>query len=278
MSTYFIGDIHGCYYELSNLLKKVSFSSVTDTLWLTGDLVTRGPNSLQVLRYIKSLGPRVKLVLGNQDIKFISIYNGIIQPKLSDNLTELIEAPDASVLMEWLRLQPLLQIDENKQIVMSHAGIFPHWNLDMTQKYAKEVKLILSSSNYLHFLQDLYNGSQDCSEKNIIKLRFITNVLTRMRYCFPNGQLDFSCKLPPPLAPKPLIPWFSIPRTKKFSNINYTMVFGHWSSLKGKYTPSNIISLDTGCCWGGNLTMFCWEDNYYLSYSSRKNQFFTYIK
>ncbi|MEI4220060.1 MAG: bis(5'-nucleosyl)-tetraphosphatase (symmetrical) ApaH [Candidatus Dasytiphilus stammeri] len=274
MATYLLGDIHGCYAELCLLLKKVSFSPLKDTLWLTGDLVSRGPKSLQVLRYIRSLGPTVRLVLGNHDIKFISIYNGITRPKLSDNLTELLEAHDAKDLMEWLRLQPLLQIDENKKIVMSHAGIFPQWDLETTKKYAKEVELMLASSDYLKFLQMLdhsanrqYLKNENLNRSNFVRLRFITNVLTRMRYCLPNGTLDLACKVAPPLAKKTLVPWFNIPRPKKFSNVSYTMVFGHWASLTGKYTPDGIMALDTGCCWGGNLTMFCWEDHYYLSHS-----------
>ncbi|WWO97414.1 MAG: bis(5'-nucleosyl)-tetraphosphatase (symmetrical) ApaH [Candidatus Dasytiphilus stammeri] len=264
MSTYLIGDVHGCYNELCILLKRVNFDPKKDILWLTGDLIARGPNSLKVLRYIRSLEKSVRLVLGNHEINLIALY-GNYNKKNNKDLEEIIKASDADDLIYWLRHQPLLQIDEEKKIIMSHAGIYPQWDLKTAKKCAREVELILASDNYITFFHDMYNSSNMLNSwspklKGIVRWRFIMNVLTRMRYCFPKGQLDMKCKDAPSYAPAPLQPWFSLPNRILLSSDDYTIIFGHWASLNSQdTTPNGIIGLDTGCCWGGSLTMLCWE-------------------
>lgn len=272
MSTYLIGDVHGCYDELRALLQQVDFNPEQDTLWLTGDLVARGPGSLEVLRYVKSLGDAVRLVMGNHDLHLLAVYAGISRNKPKDRLTPLLEADDADELINWLRRQPLLQVDEEKKLVMGHAGITPQWDIETAKKCAREVEAVLASDSYPLFLDAMYgdmpnNWSEDLT--GLARLRFSTNALTRMRYCFPNGQLDMICKDAPESALPPLKPWFNIagPVAR-----DYTIVFGHWASLEGKGTPEGIIGLDTGCCWGGTLTLLHWETQRYVVQPSNREK------
>lgn len=272
MSTYLIGDVHGCYDELHSLLQQVAFDPEKDTLWLTGDLVARGPGSLEVLRYVRSLGNAVHIVLGNHDLHLLAVYAGISRNKPKDRITPLLEAPDADELINWLRRQPLLQVDEEKKLVMAHAGITPQWDIETAKMCAREVESVLSSDSYPLFLNAMYgdmpnNWSPELT--GLARLRFSTNALTRMRFCFPNGQLDMICKEAPDSAPPPLKPWFAIENPVAR---DYTIIFGHWASLEGKGTPDGIIGLDTGCCWGGSLTMLRWEDRQLFIQPSNRQQ------
>lgn len=270
MSTYLIGDVHGCYDELQSLLGQVAFDPVRDRLWLTGDLVARGPASLEVLRFVRSLGDSVKLVLGNHDLHLLAVYAGISRNKPKDRITTLLQAEDADELINWLRRQPLLQVDEEKKLVMAHAGITPQWDIATAKMCARELESVLRSDTYPLFLDAMYgdmpnNWSPELS--GLARLRFSSNALTRMRFCFPNGQLDMISKESPSSAPPPLKPWFTIPGPV---SRDYTIVFGHWASLEGKGTPEGIIGLDTGCCWGGTLTMLRWEDKQVFTQASHR--------
>lgn len=273
MSTYLIGDIHGCYDELKIILAQVRFDPAVDTLWLTGDLVARGPGSLEVLRLVRSLGDSVRLVLGNHDLHLLAVYAGISRNKPKDRITPLLEAPDADELINWLRRQPVLQVDEEKKLVMAHAGITPQWDLATARQCAREVEAVLKSDSYPLFLDAMYgdmpnNWSPELS--SLARLRFSTNVFTRMRYCFPNGQLEMNCKDTPEKAPAPLRPWFALPGPV---SERYSLVFGHWASLMGQGTPAHIYGLDTGCCWGGKLTLLRWEDKAFTRVpSNRQNE------
>ncbi|CAM3800918.1 bis(5'-nucleosyl)-tetraphosphatase (symmetrical) ApaH [Xenorhabdus thuongxuanensis] len=268
MATYLIGDIHGCYREFRSLLEQVNFNPSEDTLWLTGDLVARGPDSLAVLRYIKQLGSAVKLVLGNHDLHLLAVYAKISRNKPKDLLDELLSASDVDELINWLRKQPMLQIDDELKLVMAHAGLTPQWDLETAKICAREVEAILRSDSYPLFLNEMYgdmpnNWTPELS--GLARLRYSTNALTRMRYCFPHGQLDMSCKSKPENAPAPLKPWFELPRSIPE---NYSIAFGHWAALEGQGTPTGIYALDTGCCWGGKLTLLRWEDKQYFSQDS----------
>lgn len=272
MSTYLIGDVHGCYRELRALLEQVNFEPQKDTLWLTGDLVARGPESLQVLRYVKSLGSSVRLVLGNHDLHLLGIYCKISRNKPKDHLDELLNAPDADELINWLRRQPLLQVDEEKKIIMAHAGITPQWDLDTARMCAREVESVLSSDAYPLFIDAMYGDMPNNWSESLMglpRLRFSTNALTRMRYCFPHGQLDMMCKDTPTKTPSPLKPWFALPNKLPEG---YSIFFGHWASLEGKYTPEHVYGLDTGCCWGGDMTLFHWESKQYYYQKSQQKQ------
>lgn len=270
MSRYLIGDIHGCYDELMALLQQVAFVPGKDQLWLTGDLVARGPDSLRVLRYVKSLGNSVRIVLGNHDLHLLAVFAGISRNKPRDHLTPLLEAPDVDALIHWLRRQPLLQVDEEKKLIMAHAGITPQWDLPTAKQCARDVEALLASDSFPLFLNAMYGDMPNnwCGKlTGLARLRFIANAFTRMRYCFPNGQLDMYNKTAPQHAPAPLKPWFAIPGpvTKE-----YSVVFGHWASLRGQRTPEGIYALDTGCCWGGALTCLRWEDKQYFSCPAKR--------
>lgn len=273
MSTYLIGDVHGCIDELKALLAQVDFDPQNDALWLTGDLVARGPSSVEVLRFVSGLGDCVRMVLGNHDLHLLAVYAGISFNKPKDRITPLLEAEDADELINWLRRQPVLQVDEDLKLVMAHAGITPQWDLDTAKMCAREVEAVLSSDTYPLFLDAMYgdmpnNWHPELS--GLARLRFSTNAFTRMRYCFPNGQLDMICKDVPGNAPKPLKPWFDIPGPVQ--EAGYSIAFGHWASLEGKGAPEGIYALDTGCCWGGDLTMLRWEDKTYFTQPSNRHK------
>ncbi|UVK77803.1 MAG: diadenosine tetraphosphatase [Sodalis sp. Fse] len=270
MSLYLIGDVHGCYYELKTILSQVHFDPALDMLWLTGDLVARGPDSLEVLRLVHGLGDSVRIVLGNHDLHLLAVYAGISHNKPIDRITPLLKAPDANELINWLRCQPFLQVDEKKKLIMVHAGISPQWNIELAQQCAREVEDILASDNYPLFLDAMYGdmpNNWSTKLNGLERLRFSTNVFTRIRYCFPNGQLEMNCKDTPEKAPAPLRPWFNLPGSVPK---RYSIVFGHWASLMGQGTPAGIYGLDTSCCWGYELTLLRWEDKKFIRQSSNR--------
>ncbi|MFB6435106.1 MAG: bis(5'-nucleosyl)-tetraphosphatase (symmetrical) ApaH [Candidatus Malihini olakiniferum] len=266
MSTYLIGDVHGCFDELIALLGQVSFNPAHDRLWFTGDLAARGPSSLDVLRYVRALGPSAQMVLGNHDLHLLAIYAGIRKHKPKDRLNDLLNTRDVDSLINWLRRQLVMLVDDDLKLVMAHAGITPQWDLATAKMCAREVEAILRSDSYPLFLDALYGDMPNhWSQKlsGLPRLRFSTNVFTRMRYCFSGGQLDMICKEPPSQAPSLLKPWFNLPSLVVEGNADkpgYAIAFGHWASLEGKGAPDNIYPLDTGCCWGGELTLLRWED------------------
>ncbi|WP_284443313.1 symmetrical bis(5'-nucleosyl)-tetraphosphatase [Buchnera aphidicola] len=265
MSTYFISDIHGCYKEFRMLLKQSSFNTKKDYLWIAGDLVSRGPNSLDVVKYLYSLKDRVKIVLGNHDINLIAVHAGVKKNKKENCFDEFLSSSDSTKLINWLRCQPLLKVDEKRKIIMVHAGISPQWDINIAKFCALEINYFLSGKNYSVFLQDIYNNNINFWQLNLNpldKLRYAINSFTRMRYCHPDARLNMSYKQSPSFVKYPLKPWFLIP-----SNISkfYSIFFGHWSSLKGTYIPKPFFSLDGGCCWGEELIMFRWEDKKWFS-------------
>ncbi|CAL4042449.1 Bis(5'-nucleosyl)-tetraphosphatase [symmetrical] [Buchnera aphidicola (Anoecia corni)] len=260
MSTYFVGDIHGCYRELVLLLKKIKFCPKKDELWSTGDLVGRGKYSLEVLRYLFSLGKSVKIVLGNHDLNLILAYKN--RKYMKNYMNQIFNAPDHSKLISWLRKKPIARINEKKKFILSHAGIYPQWNLQKIKLYTQKIKNMLIKNNFFNILEIIRgNNSTTWKETNssIEKIKFIINAFTRMRFCFKDGTLELNSKKNPKLIKNTnLIPWFNINN----SNLkNFTIIFGHWSSLNGKGTPKKIIALDTGCCWGGSLSVLKWEEN-----------------
>ncbi|BBI01128.1 diadenosine tetraphosphatase [Buchnera aphidicola (Nipponaphis monzeni)] len=260
MSTYFIGDIHGCYKQLRLLLEKVKFNSVKDQLWITGDLVARGPESLQVLRYISSLKNSAKTVLGNHDLYLIKSY--FTKNYTEGYISELFKAKDIEHLIYWLIKQPLLRINLEKKIILVHAGIPPQWNVETAQSCIKELELEFNNTtniiNVLNLVET--NDQRIIWKKNLNKndrLKFSINALTRMRYCFLNGDLNMLYKDYPISVKFNVKPWFLIA-----NNIpkDFSIIFGHWASLQGKNTPQKFFALDTGCSWGEHLTIIRWED------------------
>ena len=265
MANLLIGDVHGCYDELMRVLEKAEYSD-SDIIWFTGDLVARGEKSLEVLRFVKSLGSKARMTLGNHDLNLLAIYAGISKNKSKDHLTPVLTAPDCDELINWLRRQPVLQIDEELKLIMAHAGLSPQWDLETAKKCAKDLEAILSSDSYPFFLDAMYGDLPDfwtTELQGVERLRYIANAFTRMRYCNLDGRLDMYFKESPPEAPGKLKPWFMLLENSDYYP-KYSIAFGHWASLNGKYTPEGIYALDTGCCWGGKLTCLRWEDKQYF--------------
>lgn len=259
MTIYAIGDIQGCYEDLTNLLDKIHFNPSKDKLWFVGDLVNRGPDSLSTLRFIKELGESAKTVLGNHDLHLLATYHGIKRNN-DTSVQELLNAPDCDELIDWLRTQPLLIHDEQTNFTLVHAGIYPQWTLSQAKRYANELETVLSSDNYLDFLNHMYGNRPNQWSNELTgwdRLRFICNSFTRMRYCHANGQLNFDYNGAPGSQENNLIPWFDVPHRV---NNNEKIIFGHWSTLgyfqkqNNLIIPDNIYATDTGCVWGGTLT------------------------
>ncbi|MCA0935273.1 bis(5'-nucleosyl)-tetraphosphatase (symmetrical) ApaH [Vibrio alginolyticus] len=258
MATYIVGDIQGCFDELQRLLEQVSFSPKNDQLWLAGDLVARGPKSLETLRFVKSLGDSAKVVLGNHDLHLLAVSHGVKKLKEKDKTSPIFTAPDSKKLLRWLTQQPLLA--EHNEFVMCHAGISPQWDLETARQCAREVESILQSDHLSWLLHNMYSNTPDywdASLKGLERYRYTINAFTRMRFCFPDGRLDMDCKLPPQqVSADELIPWFELPQRV---SLGKPVLFGHWAALQG-HVDDEVIGLDTGCVWGGELTMIRWED------------------
>lgn len=258
MATYLVGDIQGCFDELQQLLTTVDFDATNDTLWLAGDLVARGPKSLETLRFVKSLGDSAKVILGNHDLHLLAIYHGINPIKKKDKTAPIYEAKDCDELIHWLRQQPLFL--EHDEFVMCHAGISPQWDLQTARQCSQEISQLLSGDDWVWLLSNMYDSLPDfwhADLKGMERNRYIINAFTRMRFVHPDMRLDMKCKLPPSEAKQgDLLPWFEHPERIQLEK---TVIFGHWAALMG-HQDNNAIGLDTGCVWGGELTMLRWED------------------
>jgi bis(5'-nucleosyl)-tetraphosphatase (symmetrical) len=251
MSIYAIGDIQGCFDDLLRLLDTLSFNENTDQLWFAGDLVNRGPKSLETLRFVKSLGSSAVTVLGNHDMHLLaaSCIQKIANKK--DALSQVLEAPDRDELIHWLRHRPLFH--HNDDFCLVHAGLPPQWDFNKTKRMAIIAEKALQDPDYQVFLKQMYGNKPNiwsANLKGVPRLRFIINCFTRMRYCDVNGRLDFANTGPLGSQPKSLLPWFEVPKRK---NADMRIIFGHWSTL-GYYEGSNCYGIDTGCLWGGQLT------------------------
>jgi bis(5'-nucleosyl)-tetraphosphatase (symmetrical) len=281
MAIYLVGDIQGCFNELTSLLLQVNFDAKTDTLYLAGDLVARGPNSLETLRFVKSLGKSAKVVLGNHDLHLLAVHAGIKKAKKSDNLSALLSAPDVDELMDWLAAQPLLQIipndnsaskketiNQESHAYMSHAGISPQWQLTEALEQAEFIHTKLASIDRTIWLALMYGEEPNNWHKaktDVEKFRYSINAFTRMRFCFNDGSLEFTQKESPEKThDNNIVAWYELSKTIT----NTAWVFGHWASLMGKSSHTNIYPLDTGCVWGNHLTMLRWHDKKYFKQSA----------
>jgi bis(5'-nucleosyl)-tetraphosphatase (symmetrical) len=257
MSTYAIGDIQGCYNEFHQLLQQIGFDSEQDRLWLVGDLVNRGPDSLQVLRLVKSLGDSAITVLGNHDLHLLAVAAGEAALHRGDTLDEVLNAPDREELLTWLRHQRLLYAQDD--YVLVHAGLLPQWTVKQAASLAQEVEQALRSDDYAIFFEHMYgNAPHGWSDEysGYKRLRVITNAFTRMRICDARGEMEFKFKGEVENIPAGYQPWFELAKRK---SQDATVIFGHWSALGLKVTP-NVIALDTGCLWGGPMTAIRLED------------------
>jgi bis(5'-nucleosyl)-tetraphosphatase (symmetrical) len=259
MATYCIGDVQGCFVELQSLLTHIQFNPKQDTLWFTGDLVNRGPQSLEVLRFIKSLDKTV-VVLGNHDLHLLAIVYGCVKQKPHDTLQDILVAPDRKELCDWLRQQPLLHHDAQIGFTLVHAGLPPQWDLQKAMHCAKEVEHVLRGDNYLEFLKHLYGNEPDRWDENLTsweRLRVITNYFTRLRFCKGDGTLELATKGKLHTPPAGYLPWFKIANRQ---SKDLKILFGHWAALEGKTDELNVYALDTGCVWGNCLSAMRLED------------------
>jgi bis(5'-nucleosyl)-tetraphosphatase (symmetrical) len=247
---YAVGDVQGCAPSLKALIKKLPQKS---HLIFLGDLVNRGPDSLGALRQLKSLqeSGRAECILGNHDLHLLAIDAGLRNTKGLDTVDGILKAPDRKELIDWIRNRPMAL--SNGKVLTVHAGVLPQWDLQQTIECAQEVEKALRSKSYKQFLANMYGNTPNKwsnSLKGYERLRVITNALTRMRFCTPNGQMEFESKEGLENGPKGYLPWFEAPKRKTANTLIY---FGHWSTL-GLLRRNNVIGLDTGCVWGGKLT------------------------
>ena len=273
MATYAIGDVQGCLRELNHLLTKIEFSS-TDKLVFLGDLVNRGPDSLGVIRLVRSLGAQSIVVLGNHDLHLLAILFGGHQHKQSDTLSEILEAKDAEEIGHWLRKQRLIYYDSLLDCMMVHAGIPHFWSIEKALSLAKELENVLSSDSgatpidFHVFFELMYGDKPNYWREDLEgmdRYRVITSFLTRMRFLDPLGNMDFSDKGVQTSEHSGLMPWFAFYGDRKIST---KFLFGHWASLDGVTGKSGMIALDTGCVWGRSLTAYCLESEEIFSVQS----------
>ncbi len=257
MATYAIGDIQGCFTALQQLLRSVDFDTAHDRIWLVGDLVNRGTESLAALRWAREMGDRLIMVLGNHDLHLLAVAEGYVQPRRSDTLAAILAAPDRDVLLDWLRHRPLLHAEG--EWVMVHAGLLPQWNVTQARQLAAEVEAVLRADDYRDFLAQMYGNTPTrwrSDLRGINRLRLITNVMSRLRFCSTEGEIEFDHKGSPEDCPAGFSPWYAVPTR---ASIDTTVVFGHWSAL-GYRQEHNAIALDSGCLWSGSLTALRLED------------------
>lgn len=253
MTVYAIGDVQGCYRALQDLLTQIGFDAANDRLWFTGDLVNRGPQSLEVLRFVKGLGDRAVCVLGNHDLHLLAIAAGTAKSKKRDTFDAVLSAPDRDELLDWLRARPLLHHDDHLGFTLIHAGLLPPWTLEDARRLAQEVELVLRGGDAANLYHHMYGDLPDRWNEKLHgydRLRVIINALTRLRYCDLDGNLDLRPKGPPGTQPSGLMPWFQVPSRRSRER---SIIFGHWSAL-GLWHKDGVIGLDSGCVWGHALS------------------------
>jgi len=255
MALYLIGDVQGCDSALQRLLDEISFSASRDTLYLLGDLVNRGPDSAGVLRRVMGYGAAVQCVLGNHDLHLLAIAHGVRKPSRKDTLNGILDAPDRQAMLDWLRWQRMAILEQvaGYEVLMVHAGVLPSWTATKSIALANEVEAVLRSTDLGDFLHQMYGNESDRWDDSLTgadRLRAVVNALTRLRFCTPDGQMEFSTTDGAAAAPEGYLPWFDVPGRK---TADITVAFGHWSRL-GWLNRPDVLSLDTGCVWGGCLS------------------------
>lgn len=276
MALYCIGDVHGCYAELKKLLKLIDFNAKKDELLFTGDLVGRGPNPLEVVKLVISLGDRAHVVLGNHDLNFISIALGLKKAKKRDSLDSLLANKELDNILNWFLNQPLMYIHPQAPICLVHAGISPQWDIPLAYKCAQEVEAVLKNrEEAINFLKNMYSDKPNLWSEELTGLdrwRYITNAFTRIRFCYPDLSLEFNQKSTPSDGLKEcLYPWFELRTTPFDSHNRATIVFGHWAALSGECSCPYAKNLDTGCVWGKTLTSWCFDTDSIYSVPSSVN-------
>ena len=251
MSTYAIGDVQGCYDALRRLLDSIAFDPANDVLWFVGDLVNRGPQSVETLRFVRGLGDRAVSVLGNHDLSLLVIAAGHSKPHRGDTIDQVLAAPDRDELLDWLRHQKLMHSEDGYAMV--HAGLLPQWTIDRALELAREVETALQGPQHGALLRDMYGNKPDRWDESLTgydRLRVVVNAMTRLRLCDAKGRMEFSHKTGLDSAPRGFMPWFEVPER---ASAGKTIVFGHWAAL-GLVVRTDVAAIDTGCVWGRELT------------------------
>ncbi|MFO7581568.1 symmetrical bis(5'-nucleosyl)-tetraphosphatase [Guyparkeria sp.] len=260
MATYAIGDLQGCLDPLEALLERVAFDPARDRLWFVGDLVNRGPQSLEALRFVRELGDRAVTVLGNHDIHLLGCHYGTRKARGRDTLAPILAADDRDELLDWLRRRPLIHHDPELDWTLVHAGIAPAWTLAQAIEEARAAEASMAGDEPTGFFRDIFGNQSDRWDEAaapVDRQRFAINAFTRMRYCHPDGRMDFDEKRPPEKADPSLLPWFAMPGRP---TADRRIVFGHWSTLGPAMSRHNTWGIDQGCLWGRQLTALRLED------------------
>jgi len=253
MAIYAIGDVQGCFDELKELLKKCNYKKKNDRLWFVGDLVNRGPKSLEVLRFVRDLGDAAVTVLGNHDLHLITQYEGFERKRKDDSFGDVLGARDAKELVDWLRTRPMMHVEGGNAMV--HAGLLPGWSIKQALALGREVEAALRAAGYREFLKNMYGSKPEAWSDSLAgwdRLRVIVNAMTRMRFCTQRGKMEFHAKGAKP--PPGYLPWYETRPAKETP-----IVFGHWSQLGLRLDPQ-ATCLDSGCVWGGSLSALRLED------------------
>jgi bis(5'-nucleosyl)-tetraphosphatase (symmetrical) len=253
MALYAIGDVQGCYDSLQRLLGAVRFDPKRDQLWFTGDLVNRGPQSAEVVRYVASLGERAVTVLGNHELHLLAVAAGSMSALQQDTFDDILRAKDSEHLLSWISNLRLAYYDPRVGFALVHAGLLPQWSITDAISLAAEVEAIIHGPESVRFFDHMYGDLPDRWSDSLTgsdRRRLIVNGLTRIRFCYPDGRMDYRCNGPPGSQNDPLLPWFQLPERR---SRDVRIVFGHWSLL-GLWQGDGVIGLDTGCLWGRRLT------------------------
>lgn len=251
MASYLVGDLQGCDAPLARLLRRIDFSPSRDTLYVLGDLVNRGPASAAVLRRLMGHGDAARCLLGNHDLSLLAVAHGHRAPHRNDTLDDVLEAPDRAALLEWLRQRPMAL--QTHGLLLVHGGVLPQWDVDQVLALAAEVEHVLRGPHFADFLARMFGNQPDRWDDTLTgagRLRVVVNALTRLRFCTADGVMDLKASGGPEQAPPGFMPWFDVPGRR---TAGACIAFGHWSTL-GYVRRPDIISLDTGCVWGGCLS------------------------
>ena len=257
MSTYAVGDVQGCYEQLRRILDSVSFDPARDTLWMVGDLVNRGPQSVETLRYVRSLGTRAVTVLGNHDLNLLAVSEGLRKRHRNDTIGDILQAPDRDELLHWLRTRKMMHAGSGYAMV--HAGLLPQWTIERALALAGEVETALSGPDYRELLKNMYGNAPVAWDERLSgheRLRVIVNAMTRLRLCDSEGRMEFSHKTGLTDLPPGYMPWFDVPGRASAAT---PVVCGHWASL-GLLVRDDLAAIDTGCVWGRELSALRLED------------------
>lgn len=257
MATYAIGDLQGCFDSLQQLIGEIGFREAEDRLWFVGDLVNRGPQSLEILRFVKSLGERAVVVLGNHDLHLLMVAEGRVKPHRKDTLGAILDAPDRDELLTWLRELPLMHAEG--EYAMVHAGLLPSWSIGKALDLARETEQALQGPDWRGLMAQMYGNQPDHWDDALSgyeRLRVIINAMTRLRICTPDGRMEFSYTGGIEDIPRGYVPWFVVPGRR---SANATVICGHWSAI-GLLAEKNLLALDSGCLWGRSLSAVRLED------------------